>query len=410
MMVMSSVSQRHPWGLPTLPDGSYFIDRDPKMFKYVLNYLRNKQLPVVPEGRENKTLILLRKLRLAFEYFMLTGFEFEESGEAPPVPQRMCAVCVLGGGYGAAGATVDRFDVDTGVWTAVAPMQTARENVGAVCLTGIVYAVGGEHGNQYLSSVERYDPGANAWSFVAAMNEARSFHAVCVLNGHIYAVGGYGGDDLLTSVERYDPSTDSWTFVTPTETSRCQHAVCVLDDCIFASGGYGHAGRLASIEKFDPQTDSWSAVAPMQHARYHHAMAVLDCHIYIAGGLLDSEDEDPVDLPSVERYDAATDSWSSVADMVHAHPHFGLSVVNGRLTAVGGCDTHTVEQYDAAADTWSVVPAMQMPSARQWFASCTVESDAIAASTHTGRDNAWGRLLRERMKDATPAECKREDV
>ena len=84
MMEMSKLSQRHPWGLPTLADGSYFIDRDPKMFKYVLNYLRNKQLPVVPEGRDNSTLILLRKLRLAFEYFMLTGFEFEEGGEAPP--------------------------------------------------------------------------------------------------------------------------------------------------------------------------------------------------------------------------------------------------------------------------------------------------------------------------------------
>jgi N-acetylneuraminic acid mutarotase len=244
------------------------------------------------------------------------------------------------------------------------------------------------------------------------MNEVRSSHAVCALDGHIYAVGGCDYDVYaLSSVERYDPATNSWTLVSPMQSARVSHSVCVLDGCMFAAGGVDvDQNDLSSMEKYDPQTDSWSTVAPIQHARYTHAMAVLDGHIYVAGGYGEDEDGDVITLHSVERYDAATDSWSSVADLVRSRNDFGLSVANGRLTAVGGHGEQSVEQYDVATDTWSVVPAMQMPTTRFFSASCAVEGDALAASTHTGRHNAWGCMLRERMKDATPAECKLQDV
>jgi hypothetical protein len=119
---------------------------------------------------------------------------------------------------------------------------------------------------------------------------------------------------------------------------------------------------LSSVEKYDPLTNSWSDVAPMRHTRMYHAMTVLDGHVYVAGG--------HGAIRSVERYDAATNSWISVAGMVQGRTDFGLYVVNGRLTAVGSCESQSVEQYDVATNTWSVVPAMQMPFTRNYFASC----------------------------------------
>jgi N-acetylneuraminic acid mutarotase len=282
------------------------------------------------------------------------------------------SVFAFGGSYGSGSVdeTVDRFDTVAGVWTAVAPMQTRRHQFAAVCLEGLVYAVGG-HGDglrssiSRIASVERYDPAADAWSFTAAMNEARSEHCVCVLNGRIYAMGGIAsGGLLISSVEVYDSATNGWTLVAPMQSAprRAAHAACVLDGCIFASGGYDDSGALSGVQKYDPPTDSWRAVAPMQRARHNHAMTVLDGHIYAAGGT-DAE-------RSVERYDAAADSWSSVADMARTRHFFALCVVNGRLTAVGG---ENVEQYDAATDTWSVVPRMQMPTTRERFALCVVD-------------------------------------
>jgi hypothetical protein len=78
-------------------------------------------------------------------------------------------------------------------------------------------------------------------------------------------------------------------------------------------------------------------------------------------------------LRSVEKYDAVNGSWSSVADMVHQRFCFSMFLVNGQLTAVGGDDEPSVEQYDAATDTWSIVPAMQMPTARNNAATCIAD-------------------------------------
>jgi N-acetylneuraminic acid mutarotase len=176
------------------------------------------------------------------------------------------SVYVMGGHMdGGIVATVDRFDAFTGVWSDFAPMQTARREFGAVCLDGLVYAVGGYgSGNQRVLSVERYDPTANAWIYVAPMHKARSHHAVCVLNGHIYAVGGFGVGGALDSVERCELLTDSWSRVAPMKTGRFWHAVCVLDGCIFVSGGREASGRsLSTVGKYDPQTKCWWVFADL---------------------------------------------------------------------------------------------------------------------------------------------------
>jgi kelch-like protein 2/3 len=100
----------------------------------------------------------------------------------------------------------------------------------------------------------------------------------------------------------------------------------------------------------------------MNYARDGHRMAVLNGCIYAAGGW-GYRDFSPGShaLRSVERYDSASDTWTSVADMVSPRHLFGFFVLNGRLTAVGGDEAGSVEQYDAELDVWRVVAAMQMP-------------------------------------------------
>jgi hypothetical protein len=54
-------------GLPTLPDGSIFIDRDPQMFRYIINYVRHPdEKPVLPESPEE-----IAELRIEAAYFKL---------------------------------------------------------------------------------------------------------------------------------------------------------------------------------------------------------------------------------------------------------------------------------------------------------------------------------------------------
>jgi hypothetical protein len=300
-------------------------------------------------------------------------------------------VYALGGTTDDAGvvATVDRFDAVAGVWTAVAPMQTARRYFGALCLDGLVYVVGGKGAdNQPLSSVERYDPAANAWSFVAALNDGRWGHAVCVLNGCVYAVGGgITTHSATSSVDRYDPATNSWTrvapynpIVAPTQPYQKCSTACVLDGCIFASEVEGDIeDSLASVKKYDPPTDSWSAVDPSARCHYLASIGVSGANLFVVRGcsktvheLMQQEET----LGSVEIQDAATGRRIRVTDMMYESAYFGLFVLNGRLTVVDGShalSSKTTEQFDDAADSWRVVPTIKMPTDRRYFASCVSE-------------------------------------
>ena len=218
---------------------------------------------------------------------------------------------------------VERYDFETKVWEAAAPMAEARNYHAVAVLEGKLYAVGGNidvaiNVGVSLSSVERYDPATNAWEAVAPMATARLNHATAVLDGKLYAVGGYNGDYHLSSVERYDPALDAWEAVTPMAETR-QSGVVVLDGKLYVVGGYD-GGHLRSVERYDPGTDAWEAVAPLTLARFGAGMAALEGKLYAVGGRIDDEEDDEaeVDSNSVERFDPASNAWEEVAPMATA--------------------------------------------------------------------------------------------
>ena len=138
-------------------------------------------------------------------------------------------------------------------------------------LEGKLYAVGG-YNDDYLSSVERYDLATKAWEAVAPMTTPRDSHAVAVLDGKLYAVGGYN-DGWLSSVERYDPATNAWEAVAPMALARFGAGVAALEGKLYAVGGRveedDEVDRPAdTVERFDPATNAWEEVVPMETSVY----------------------------------------------------------------------------------------------------------------------------------------------
>mmetsp|Transcript_12185 Transcript_12185/g.39712 ORF Transcript_12185/g.39712 Transcript_12185/m.39712 type:complete len:136 (+) Transcript_12185:35-442(+) len=80
-----------------------------------------------------------------------------------------------------------------------------------------------------LPMVERYDLATKAWEAVAPMSADRGDLDVAVLDGKLYAVGGFGFNNghFLTSVERYDPATNAWEAAAPLTTARSFHGITV---------------------------------------------------------------------------------------------------------------------------------------------------------------------------------------
>jgi len=251
-----------------------------------------------------------------------------------------------------------------------------------------------------VNSLERYDPSTNEWEekAVPPMHTARKHAPSAMLDGKLYTVGGCRpqGDATFNSVKRYDLAANAWEEVAPMATARLAHAAAVLDGKLYAVGGYnedddededGHNSYLSSVERYDPVTNAWEAVAPMATARDYHAVTVLDGKLYAVGGGNDDVD----DLSTVERYDPATNAWEEVAPLATARSAHAVAALDGKLYAVGGGGfLSSMERYDPATNVWEEVAPMA--SARDDLAVAVLDGKLYAVGGSGAGHNPYNRL------------------
>jgi N-acetylneuraminic acid mutarotase len=138
------------------------------------------------------------------------------------------------------------------------------------------------------------------------------------------------------------------------------------------------------MEEYDPSTDTWSIKADMPRARESLSISVVNGKIYAIGG---GPQVCSGQLSTVEEYDPIADSWSTKTNMQVARTGLSTSVVNGKIYALGGWQhgvdiaVPAVEEYDPVTDTWSA--KAHMLTARAWFSACAVD-DKIYVFGGTG--------------------------
>ncbi|MFC1717757.1 Kelch repeat-containing protein [Candidatus Poribacteria bacterium] len=260
-----------------------------------------------------------------------------------------------------------------GTWTEKADMPTARMELSASVVDGIIYAIGGEArwgGNAPLSTVEAYDPATDNWTPKAGMLTARSWSNTAVVDGKIYAIGGdtSGNNQGSSVVEEYNPATDTWERKTNMQAAKGNMATCVLDGKVYVIGGY-HGPAVSTTEVYDPSSDTWTKKANMPTARWGGvAASTKDGLIYVIGG----ETTFGTLSRAVEVYDPAKDTWEKKADI----PQWaGTLWSSGKAAVVDGrfytstLRTGEVVSYDPVKDTWRKKPAMLKPRRNSSFAA-----------------------------------------
>lgn len=277
-----------------------------------------------------------------------------------------------------------------GDWTRKADMPTQRSGFATSVVNGKIFAIGGEidaFGDISLATVEMYDPKTDTWHRMADMPTARSGVSTSVVDGKIYAIGGaeikkrkigpgHGYDvKELPTVEMYDPVTDMWTQKANMPTARSTHT-CAVDGKIYAIGGAAFNNirkkkpwRLDLVEVYDPATDTWAKAKSMNHARDSFAVSVVDGKIYAMGGT--GWPQIPFHpgpfLSVVEVFNPKMNQWREIGDMPDAKSSHTASVINGKIYVIGGFfrgqgrdmkDFKTIEIYHPETGRWTQKPNM----------------------------------------------------
>jgi N-acetylneuraminic acid mutarotase len=150
----------------------------------------------------------------------------------------------------------------------------------------------------------------------ASLPTARAYPGAAVVDGKIYVIGGRT-ESLSThgfgANEMYDPATNTWTAKAPMPSCRGLFGIAVYQNKIYCIGGeYYNRGppgtvTVGTVEVYDPQTDTWENKSSMPTARNRPQLSVVDGKIYALGG---------INTPNVnEVYDPAADSWTTKANV-----------------------------------------------------------------------------------------------
>jgi N-acetylneuraminic acid mutarotase len=265
-------------------------------------------------------------------------------------------------------------------WTSLAPLITARGELGVAVADGKIYAIGGLNGNSPLNVNEEYTPATNEWTSKSPMPTARSGFAVAVYDNLIYCIGGaVGNNEYVGNNEVYDPSTDTWQTKASMPTPRADLSACVANGKIYLIGGKVYSGTSPNYvetdvnEIYDPTTNTWSTAAPLPSAVYGYASAVINGEIHIVGGSKSTGIAGINDfVNSNQVYDPQNNSWSLGANLPSAAAYAAAAATEGFMAPpllyfIGGFFVNSfmnaVQVYNAGNNSWGTGASMPTPRA-----------------------------------------------
>jgi len=254
---------------------------------------------------------------------------------------------------------------------------------------GKLYVFGGFSENRdekpiVTQAAHVYDPVSDRWAALKDTPDPITHAGTAVDGTDIYVAGGFLGDHpgpQTDHVWRYNTLTDTWTALPSLPSARGAGALVRVGRDLHYFGG---TERTTDGEYLRDDSDhwvlnvdvpkTWQRRAPLPNARNHIGAVELGGLIYAVGGQ-HLGDEAYGDLTDVNRYDPASDTWTSLAPLPLPLGHITASTGgwNGRVVAIGGVtlatqgsaiegkESNTVLAYDPAVNRWSALTSLPEP-------------------------------------------------
>ncbi|HEX2786330.1 MAG TPA: kelch repeat-containing protein [Ignavibacteria bacterium] len=145
-------------------------------------------------------------------------------------------------GAGKPSRTVYRYNVNTNVWSQVAPYPDSIRICASARLGDSLYGMGGINifGGTAppVAAMYMYNVNTNTWSTKAPLPQALYFNrAAGYQDSLIYHVGGYTGAVSVNNVYLYNAKTNTWRNATPLPIGTAEGACTIVGDTIVYVGG-----------------------------------------------------------------------------------------------------------------------------------------------------------------------------
>lgn len=146
-----------------------------------------------------------------------------------------------------------------------------------------------------------------------------------------------------------------WRTLRPMTTSKARMAAVVYENAIYLIGGENEHGVLASVDKYDVASNAYTTLAKKPTPVTDAGAVVIGGKIYVPGG----QDSEGSLTDVLEVYDPRNDTWSVGKSLPNPLSRYAVATLEGTLFLFGGWDgqntVNTVLSYNPASDTWKTL-------------------------------------------------------
>lgn len=269
-------------------------------------------------------------------------------------------------------------------WQPIADARVALSGAAATEADGTIWLFGGLGGDRRVSGGhDGYDPAIDSWKGADELPVPVQ-HAMSVTwQDNPVVLGGWRTEGTNTKVATdrvWRVVNSRWMELPPLLQPRAAGAAAVVGDRIIVTGGVDANGKLVNTTEIYDGT-GWKLGAPIPTPRQLLGAASDGKLVYALGGTTGT-----ADLPVVEAYDPAADTWTTMPSLSQGRSDFGVTVSDARLVAVGGKSgaqiLKSVAALDLTTSTWSDLP--DMSTARHGLAVADVGKTVYAIGGSTG--------------------------
>jgi type VII secretion-associated serine protease mycosin len=251
----------------------------------------------------------------------------------------------IGGNNGGADlARNEVYDPTTDSWTTLAPMPSARMNMQAAAVDGVVYVPGGYSlsSDANLAVHEAYDIASNTWTTRAPLPQPLSGANTATLGGKVFLFGGRSTSGFEATAYQYDPTTDAWVSRSAMPVALAYGGAVEHGGQVYVVTGVTGEGSLsAAFLRYDPISDSWAEGPGLNTPRMSPAVITVGDYVYVIGGGGCGGLWEP--CSTAERYYLPAfpnGQWEVVADVIPSPVvGMGYAYAAGKMWLAGGVTT-----------------------------------------------------------------------